>query len=670
MPVHPTAVGMERKLAAILSADVAGYSRLMGEDEEATIRTLTASREITDSLIHQHRGRVVNTAGDSVLAEFASAVDAVQCAVDIQQALKTKNGDLPPARQMAFRIGINVGDVVPQGEDLYGDGVNVAARLQALADAGGVFIAGTVYDQVKNKLALNYEYLGEQAVKNIADPVRVYRVVIKVPSPLVGEGQGEGAVGEAGKQQAEDSASQKAKGKGQKAKIEDHRTSFARRKWLTMTVIGLLHIAGVTGIILYRPFSSFRNPQPPIRTQEAQPPSLPLPDKPSIAVLPFVNRSGDAEQEHFSDGMTDTLITDLSTVSGLFVIARNSAFTYKGKAVKVDTVSKELGVRYVVEGSVQQAGDRVRINIQLIDATTGGHMWAERYDRVLQDIFALQDEISQKIVQALAVKLTQGEQTRLVRKETNNVEAYEAFWRGEDALWHRTQETNLHAQQLYERAIELDSQYAAAYAGLAHAVGLAVEWGWDRDPQTLDRAVELAQKALTLDASLPTAHHVLALAEVAKGQHDQAIAHLKQSLTLAPNDAYGYVCLAHVLSYAEQPQEAITVLEQAMRLNPQYPVGYLSLLGEAYAFAGRYEEAAATFKKALVRKPDFWFPYLWLAIIYTEGDRHAEARAAVAEALKINPQLSLETLAHRRILYKDPAIFERELTALRKAGLK
>lgn len=520
---------------------------------------------------------------------------------------------------------------------MFGNGVNIASRLQTLTEPDTICISQAVYQEVEKKLQLGTVVsLGRPKLKNIAQRFQVYALLPEAPQ-----------------------------GVWQRLQVQRLKLSHRVHPAHWAAVVGLLLITATAVAVRYL---SPLFPSTQSLTPSTQP--LPLPDKPSLAVLPFVNMSGDAEQEHFSDGMTDTLITDLSTISGLFVIARTSVFTYKGKAVKVEAVSKELGVRYVVEGSVQKAGDRVRINTQLIDTTTGGQVWAARYDRELQNVFAVQDEIAQKIVQALAVKLTRGEQARLARKETNNVEAYEAFWRGEDSLLYRTQETNLQAQQLYERALELDPQYAAAYAGLAHALGLAVEWGWNRDPQTLERAVELAQKALTLDAALPTAHHVLGASYWFKGQHDQAIAHLEQSLTLAPSDAYGYVCLAHVLSYAGQPQEAIKAQEEAMRLNPHYPVGYLSNLGEAYAFAGRYEEAEATFKKALARKPDFWLPYLWLAILYTERDRHAEARAAVAEVRRINPDFSLEMFTRRKALYKDPAVFEREFAALRKAGLK
>ncbi|MBI3304547.1 MAG: hypothetical protein HYZ72_20990, partial [Deltaproteobacteria bacterium] len=353
---------MERKLTAILSADVQGYSRLMGQDEEATIRTLTAYREVMATLIRQYRGRVVDSPGDNLLAEFASVVDAVQCAVEIQQALKARNTELPLERKMEFRLGLNVGDVVVEGERLYGDGVNIAARLENLAEPGGICISGTVYDQVETKLALEYEHLGEQTVKNIVKPVRVYRVRMEPPSP----GQPQGVA--------------------------------------------------------------------PTISQ----PGLPLPDKPSLAVLPFVNLSSDPEQEYFSDGMTEDLITDLSKLSGLFVIARNSVFTYKGKAVKVEEVGRELGVRYVLEGSVRRADDRVRITAQLVDATTGYHLWAERYDRELKDIFALQDEITQKIVFALKVKLTKEEQERFRRYPTDNLEAYDSFLHGLEYFYRYT----------------------------------------------------------------------------------------------------------------------------------------------------------------------------------------------------------------------------------------
>jgi TolB-like protein/class 3 adenylate cyclase len=444
---------VERKLTAIFSADVAGYSRLMSEDEIGTLRTLTTYRGVTDSLIQQQRGRIVNTAGDSILAEFASAVDAVQCAVAIQQALGAKNAALPVHRKMEFRIGLNVGDVMVEGKEIYGDGVNVAARVQSLADPGGVFLSGTVYDQIESKLPLAYEYLGEQEVKNIAKPVRMYRVVREVPSPLVEqasslhaarmaappEGQGEGASGRAG----------------------------------TVT-----------------------SPHPDLPPQGGKEPKrpaqgLPLPDKPSIAVLPFINMSSDPEQEYFSDGITEDLITDLSRLSGLFVIARNSTFTYKGKAVKVEDVGRELGVRYVLEGSVRKAANRVRITAQLVDATTSHHLWAERYDRDLVDIFVLQDEITHQIVTALRVEMQEAELERVRRTPTENLTAYDYVLRGWDYYNRITEETNLQARQMFEKAIQLDPQYAEAYVGVGWTYWMEWVWYWSRDPQTPELAFTL-----------------------------------------------------------------------------------------------------------------------------------------------------------------------------------
>ena len=538
---------MERKLAAIFSTDVKGYSRLMGEDEVETIRTITTYREVIATLIQQHRGRVVDSPGDNLLAEFASVIEAVQCAVAMQREIKTRNAELLPHRRMEFRIGINLGDVITEGERIYGDGVNIAARLEGLAEAGGICLSGTVYDQVKTRLALGYEDLGAQAVKNIAEPVRVYRV------------------------QMEPGAAASAVRPPQRR---------AARLWQrgALAVVGLLRILGVGVTVWQRVF----RPPPPSRVVFTEPaPALALPDKPSIAVLPFVNMSRDPEQEYFSDGMTEDLITDLSKLAGLFVIARNSVFTYKGKAVKPEQVSRELGVRYVLQGSVRKAGDRVRITAQLVDATTGYHRWAERYDRELQDIFAVQEEISRKIVAALAVQLTAGEQARLGRQYTDNLEAYDYLLRGSESLGRYTQETNGQARQMFEKAIALDPTFALAYALL----GLTYfgEWSlqWSQDPQTLERAFALAQQAVALDDSLPVAHRALGVVYQWRKQPAQAIAALERAIVLDPNDADGYASLAHVLNFTGKPEEALRLAQKAMRLNPHYPDSYLSNLGTA-----------------------------------------------------------------------------------------
>jgi adenylate cyclase len=586
--------GVVRKLAAILSADVVGYSRLMGEDEVGTLRTLTAYRKIVDALIERHRGRIVGTAGDSVLAEFASVVDAVQCAVEIQTSLKAENASLSPERQMKFRIGINLGDVMVEGETIYGDGVNIAARLQALADSGGICLSGTVHEHLGNKLPLHYEDLGEQTVKNIAKPVRVYRVIMEpeeVRSPK------------------SEVRSPESKGKSQKPR----RVGTAHLSW---GVVGVVLIAATIVAVRYLARPPLSPQSSALVTQEA--PALPLPDKPSIVVLPFDNMSKDPEQDYFSNGITEVLTADLSRISSLFVIARNTAFTYKGKPRNVQEVGKELGVRYVLEGSVQKASDQVRIVAQLVDTTTGGHIWSERYDRPLKDIFALQDEIVQQIVTTLRLQLTLQEQGWLVRKHTNNLEAYDYYLRGREYGGRFTKEANAQARQMYEKAIALDPQYAEAYAWLGWTYWIEWVWRWSADPQNLERALALAQQAVTLDDSLPIAHSLLSNVYGLKQQYDQAIAEGERAIALDPNNADSYMLQAQALSLAGRPAEALRMMEQAMRLNPRYPPPYLVVLGWAYRLTGRYAEAIATLKELISRNPDFMTAYLFLTGSYAQ----------------------------------------------------
>jgi adenylate cyclase len=577
---------MERKLTAILSADVKGYSRLMGQDDEATVRTLTAHREAMTALIQQHRGRVVDSPGDNLLAEFASVIDAVRCAVEVQHALRDRNAEVPPERRMEFRIGINSGDVIVEGERIYGDGVNIAARLEGLAEAGGICLSGLVYDQVKNKLALGYEYQGEQAVKNIAEPVRVWRVRL------------------------EESKSPKSEVRSPKPR----RVGIAHLS-RTAVVAGLVLILGGIGTVWYF-FLPTPNTQPPTPNTQAAPAALPLPDKPSIVVLPFVNMSKDPEQEYFSDGLTEDLTSDLTRISSLFVIARNSAFTYKGKAAKVQDVGREMGVRYVLEGSVRKAGDQLRITAQLIDATTGFHLWSEQYDRPLRDIFAVQDEVVQKIVTTLRLQLTLQEQGYIVRKRTDNLEAYDAFLRGVEYFWRTTKEANAQARQMYEKAVALDPQYAEAYARLGLTYYREWIWRWSADPQTLERALALAHQAVALDDSLPTAPTLLSLVYARKQQSDQALAEGERAIALDPNNADSSAFQAEVLNVAGRPEEALRKVEQAMRLNPHYPPYYLIQLGWAYSLTGRYAEATATLKEALSRSPTHLGALFWLALSY------------------------------------------------------
>src|SRR5499433_620507 len=480
---------VERKLAAILSADVEGYSRLMGDDEVATVRAITEYRGVIASAVAGHGGRVVDAPGDNVLAEFASVVDAVQCAVDIQRELQSRNAELPASRRMRFRIGINLGDVIVEGERLYGDGVNIAARLESLAEGGGICLSGTAYDQIEGKLPLACEFAGEHTVKNIARPVRVYRLRLDSREPPAPSPRG---------------------------------ASRAMAIGAVVIVLVLLGGAGWVGWHWLKP---------------AETAGLPLPDKPSVAVLPFANVSQDPAQEYFSDGVTEDLITALSKVSGLFVIARNSVFTYKGKAVKVRDVGRDLGVRYVLEGSVQRAADRVRITAQLVDATTGYHLWAERYDREVRDIFALQDEVTQHIVRALAVKVTEAEKGRLGRAPTGVLEAYDLVLRGNEERKRTTREANAEARRLVVRALDLDPEYAAAYAGLSWTHLQSWQFLWSSDRESLQRARELAERAVALDNTLADGYRLLGQIYLWQKAHDRAIAQAQRAVAVTPNDA-------------------------------------------------------------------------------------------------------------------------------------
>jgi TolB-like protein len=426
----------------------------------------------------------------------------------------------------------------------------------------------------------------------------------------------------------------------------------------------------ITGVGAFAAWKFYlRESAPPLEVASEERKVSPLPGKPSIAVLPFDNLSGDPEQEYFSDGITEDIITDLSKISGLLVIARNSVFTYKGRAVKIKEVGRELGVRYVLEGSVRKANGRVRITAQLADATTEGHLWAERYDRDLKDIFALQDEVTQKIVAALAVKLTEDEQKRLVRKYTDNMEAYDAFLQGLEYKNRYTKEANVQARQMYERAIDLDPEFAAAYAliGLTHLL----EWslGWSQDPQPLEQAFELAQRAIALDDSLPLGHAILGEVYLWKKQHKQAIAELEKTIALNPNDADGLAILGNVLNWAGRPEKAIGLVKKAMRLNPMYPVVYLWTLGHVYFLMGRYEEAIETLKVVRDRNPDFLPAHVYLAASYSERGQQREARAEAAEVERLSPQTSTEAW-RQRLPYKDQAVLERLFDSLRKAGVK
>jgi adenylate cyclase len=611
----------------------------MEDDEAMTVHTITNYREMITSLVQQRGGRVVDAPGDNILVEFPSVVDAVKCGVEIQQNLNTKNAQLPENRRMAFRIGINLGDVIEQEGSLYGDGVNIAARLEALADPGGIFISGTVYEHTKNKLELQSEYKGEHTVKNIAHPIKVYRVLLE-PSEM--------AEGHKGK------------------KFTSHRL-----RWVLLAFGAVL----IVGFGAYSILNFFLHPSSSVLNVSEQTQEIKPPDKPSVAVLPFDNMSADPEQEYFSDGLTEDLITDLSKVSGLFVIARNSAFVYKGKAVNIQDVGQELGVRYVLEGSVRKADDTVRITAQLIDASTGGHLWAERYDRDLKDIFSLQDEVVEKIVTALAVTLTEDEQARLKETQTGNLEAYDYAQRGWWYYHQFTKETNEEAQRMFEQAIVLDDQYANAYAGLGFTYYEIWAQLWSPDPKSLDRAYEMATKSLALDDANPTAYTLLSHVYLWRRQHELAITAQERAIALEPNNSLYYRDLAEILIFAGKPDEAIPLVEKAMLLDPHYPVTFPYTLGFAYAMLGyttssseNYEKAIEAQKEALSINPNYLASHLILASVYSNVDRNELSRDHLAQALAINPQISLQAL-RERLPFKDQAMLEDIFDSLHKAGL-
>jgi adenylate cyclase len=617
----------KRKLTAILSADVKGYSRLMGEDEEATVRTITAHRKVITSVIEKYRGRVVDSPGDNILAEFVSVVDAVQSAVEIQEVVRAKNAELPEDRRMEFRIGINLGDVIQEGERIYGDGVNIAARVEGLADAGGICISGSAYEQIENKLALGYDYIGEHTVKNIVKPIKVYRVPTG-PETL------------------------------QKVAEEKRPAPTWQRAGLAV-VIALLVVAG--GVALWK--SSRPPTSPPIEAASVEKMAYPLPDKPSIAVLPFVNMSGDPEQEYFSDGLTEEIISALSGVQKLFVIARNSTFTYKGKPVKAQQVAEELGVGYVLEGSVRKSGDKVRITAQLVDALNGHHLWAKRYDRDISDIFAVQDELTKEIITAMQVKLTEGEQARAPARGTDNLEAYlKCLQANELALKHNI-ESNALAKQLAEEAIALDPEYAWAYYILGGSHEADVWLGTSTSPkQSLAKATELLEKAILLDNNLAEAHGLLGFIYAIERRHDKALAQGKKAVALNPNSARAHMLLGKVLIFAGKHEEAIPEYKIAIRLNPIPPGYYFWSLGLSYGATGQYDQGIAWCQKAIHMEPDSLLARIMMTAVYSWSGRDEEARAEAAEVLRINPDFSLEKFAKKA----GPKL----VSALRKAGLK
>ena len=579
---------VERRLAAIFAADMVGYSSLMEADEEGTIARQRAHHtELIDPKIAEYDGRIVKLMGDGILVEFPSVVDAVHCAVEVQQAMAEREGDLPDDRRIRYRVGVNLGDIVINGDDILGDGVNLAARIEGVASPGGICLSDEAYRQVQGKLDHRFEDLGEQPLKNISRPVRIWR-------------------------------------------------------W-------------TEGATQSLPSATAQAPK--------------LPDEPSIAVLPFNNMSGDPDQEFLADGLAEDIITALSKIADLFVIARNSTFGYKGASPDIRQVARDLGVRTVLEGSVRKAGNRVRITAQLVDAEKGTHLWAERYDREITDIFDLQDEITQEIVTALQVRLTEGEQARIRRRQTHSIAAWELYLQAQRCLRRFTLEDNAMARDLIERALETDPKFAAAWGILAwtHLADARVGWSGS-NASSLENGIRAAQMGLAVDEDQSESHAILGGLWVLQRRYEEAVAAGRRAIEISPNTADHYLWYAITLNFTGHPEEAVSAIHKAMRLCPFYPDFYLGILAQAYRLLGRFDEAIAADNERLVRNSENAFSDIRLAAVYTELGRNEEAQFHVGEALKKNPSYSLRQLRDTDP-YEDEAEMTHYIDLLRLAGL-
>ncbi len=583
---------MDRRLAAILIADVVGYSRLIRADEEGTIAALKVMRAgLIDPKIEAHHGRIVKLMGDGMLVEFSSVVDAVNAAVETQQAVSEHNADLPKDDRIEFRIGINLGDVVIDGADIQGDGVNIAARLEGLASPGGICVSGSVHEQVRDRLDVTFEDQGEQEVKNIGRPVRVWQ-------------------------------------------------------WIQESAHSLP--------------ASFGDSAP-----------MPLPDKPSIVVLPFDNMSRDQDQDYFSDGISEDIITDLSKVSGLFVIARNSAFVYKGKTFHVPDVCRELGVRFALEGSIRKAGNRVRVTAQLIDGSSGGHLWAERYDRELTDIFEVQDDVTQHIVGALEVTLNAAEKALIVTGGTTNVDAHDNFLKGRALMFGLKRDREMFEQSTacFRRAITLDPNYGSPCAGLGMAYVLDHNNRWSDAPEnSLDKAGRLMAEAIEKDANDPFAHYGAALVAMFRKDFANWASSADRALSLSPNFALALNVRSIVYIYAGEPGKAIPDIKKAMRLDPAQQSHYMHFLGTAYFVDGDYETAAASFRDRIAINPTTDLSRAFLASALGHLNDPDEARRTWRELKKINPAYSFAEHIDR-LPFRNCADAEKFADGLHKADL-
>lgn len=624
---------MERRLAAVLIADVVGYSRLSRLDEEGTrLRFQSDLCSILEPLFREHHGRLVKTMGDGLLVEFRSVVDATQCAIDIQKRKAEEGAKGSDGERLDFRIGINLGDIIVEGEDIHGDGVNIADRVQGLAEPGGIAISGTAYDQVGSKLKVGFAALGRQPVKGLADPIRVYRVLLDP----------------------------KAAGKTVFVK---KRRAGARLKG---AAIGLTTLALAATVAWWQPWTLL-SPQGPEQRF-----AYPLPDQPSVAVLPFINVSGDSDHDHLAEGLTDDLITELSKVSGLFVIARHSVFALKGTAARIQDVAAELGVHYVLEGTLQRADQRLRINVKLIDAMSGRSLWAERYDRQYADLFAVQDDVIGKIIAALEVKLSDGERDQLARIPTDSLEAYDNYMRAEQQglLW-RDVETYRQTLSFYQRAIDLDPKFADAHAGIAR---VAVDV-WRNDYNYLWSAAvarkiayDAAGQALKLDANNARAHTVLALLQLVDGRASEAKQSALRAVSAQPSDADALANLALVLAQTGEHQQALEDIERALRLDPSPSSSLQLLAGIVYYTARRPERAIPLIETARQALPKAEAVREYLASAYAQRGDQPSAAAEAAELLKLFPDTNLTYYGYLYDYWREEDLY-RHLFGLRAAGI-
>ncbi|MBP2444543.1 TolB-like protein/class 3 adenylate cyclase/rhodanese-related sulfurtransferase/antitoxin component HigA of HigAB toxin-antitoxin module [Rhizobium leguminosarum] len=627
----------ERRLVAILAVDIVGYSRLIEDNEAGTLAAIRALRaEVFDPLLAEYHGRTVKLMGDGAIVEFGSVVDAVLCAVALQKQVVARQVDILPQHRLLFRMGVNLGDVVVEGDDLLGDGVNVAARLEQICESGGLFVSGTAFDHLQGKVELPLEFIGEQHVKNIARPVRTYRVLFHGNAPRW------------------------------QFKIQ------RLRRWGALAAVGLVLVAAFTAIWL-SPWTTSAETASIARM------ALPLPDKPSIAVLPFDNLSSDPEQAYFADGMTEDLITDLSKLSSIFVIARNSTFAYKGKPTKVQQVAEELGVRYILEGSVRRQGDQVRINAQLIDALGGHHLWAERYDGAMSDIFSLQDKVIGEIVSALTVEFTMAERTQSEQAETSSPQAYDAVLQGWDHLRRDSEDETLKAIPFFEKAVELDPDYSRAHAALASANWRIAVSNWEAANIGFERAMERVDRHLSLALRKPNplAHAISAEVLARQGQYADAFAEISRAMELDSNDPENHLSKARILNATGQAPEAEREVQRAMRVDPQYPPSYLRVLAISQFHQEKYDDAVKTLELVVTRQSDVSEDYATLVSSFghlgrTDGvQENIEKYNALAVPAGYSP-LTVQELGwywYGDIFNYDTAYRERLKEGLRKAGV-